>query len=672
MKISYNWLASYGKKGLFSKKLPKASLLKEVLNAHAFEVESSEEKDGDTIFDIKVLADRAHYALCHRGIVREAFMLTNTPFVEKHLEQVGQKGVQEVFVNDSVKAPTVNVLETNMCQRYMARRIDNVSVGKSPTWLSERLEGIDARSINTIVDATNFVMFDIGQPLHAFDADKVEGDIVIRFAKNNEKIIILDGREIELDKNDLVIADDKGPIAIAGVKGGKRAEVTENTRSIILESAHFNPVSVRKTSTRLNLRNESSKRFENEITPVLAKEAMERVSGLILGLSKGISGSFPKVSEVTDIYKNPVSKWTIDITASYISSMIGVSVSSEKAKYILEGEGCEVLVTEDMLVVTPPYNRLDILIPADVVDEIARIEGYKDLPSKQTPEITNNVPSDTLLYITESIKDILVSLGFSEISTYTLVPKGFYEVSYPLASDKSALREKLIPKVSESLILNSRNADLLGLQSIRVFEIGRIFPKEGEKVSIALGFSQVKKVKGINAELIIKESIDFLIKELAQKNIQIGFNFTFEINGNNVVAESDISIPSSMSDEIKDIQIEYKPLKDLMYKPFSQYPYIVRDIAFFVPSSFDEGEVFETIKATVTKSSVIKNTDVKNEQNLLVKGPDLFDKFEKDGKVSYGFRMIFQSFERTLTDEEIETIMNAVYTTVKEKGWEVR
>jgi phenylalanyl-tRNA synthetase beta chain len=639
MKVSYTWLQTYIKD-----KLPEPAELADVFNAHAFEVEGVETVGNDFIFDIKTLADRNHYALSHRGIAREAAALC-------HLK-LADDAMPEVSVNSAVYVPAVRV-ESDLCRRYVARRIDNVSVAPSPAWLSEHLEAIGARSINSIVDATNFVMFAVGQPLHAFDANKVKGTIVIRQAKAGEKIIILDGREMTLLETDLVIADDEGPLAIAGVKGGKRAEVTASTVSIILESANFDPTAVRRTSTRLGLRNDSSKRFENEITPELAGEAMARLTALILDLSpKSGAGA------VSDTYAQKAERRTIKVDAGHMNSVTGLSLSVADMVDILGRLYCETTVSGDTISIIPPFDRLDLVIPEDIADEIIRVYGYDKLVSCDTPAI-KSVAIDQAFFWSEKAKGILVSLGFSETLLYSLVAKGAFEIAYPLASDKSALRERISPKLAESLVFNARNADLLGLETVRIFEIGKVFPKEGEKMSLCIGVCQVKKRKGVTSESVLKEAVAGLE---AQLGISIGGKIEVGPHGALVEVDFDplvatLGVAGSLG------ELGFKALSaDVRYKPFSPYPFIVRDIALFVPSTTDEADVSFAIRDSLAATA----------GPLLVKGPDCFDRFEKDGKKSLGFRMIFQSFEKTLSDEEVGAFMMALYETVKGKGWEVR
>ena len=639
MNVSYTWLQTY-----FKDKLPEPTELAELFNAHAFEVEGMQALSNDTIFDIKVLPDRAHYALSHRGIAREASALSRlalAPEIPTH-----------VHSNMAVYAPAVKV-ETDLCRRYVARRIDNVKVGESPAWLREHLEAIGARSINNIVDATNFVMFALGQPLHAFDANKVQGTIVARQASAGEKIVILDGRGIALLEGDVVIADDEGPLAIAGVKGGKRAEVTASTVSIVLESANFDPTSVRKTSTRANLRNDSSKRFENEITPELAGEAMERVTALILDLCKGAGAGV-----VSDIYPNPAVRWTIEADIAYMNAVTGLSLSVADMTDILVRLRCEVKEVGGKLLIIPPFDRLDLVIAEDIADELIRVYGYDRLTSVETPDIAP-VAVDQTFFWAEKAKNALVSLGFSETLLYTLVAKGAFEISYPLASDKSALREGLSQKLSESLVSNARNADLLGLETVRIFEIGKAFPREGEKTSLCMGVSQVKKRKGVTSESVLREAVAAL-----EAAFGIALEAKIEVGAYGALVEFDfdsISAKLGPAGPLRELGFVGLP-QDKRYKPFSPYPFIVRDVALFVPSTTEEGEVQGVIQSALAAAA----------GNLLVKGPDCFDRFEKEDRKSLGFRMIFQSFERTLSDDEVNGSMEALSAALRERGWEVR
>ncbi len=358
MKISYNWLQSY-----FTKKLPKPEKLAELLTMRSFEVEqlsavsrqpsekkkkteSRELKANDWILDIDVLPNRAHDCLSHNGVAKECGALLKLNLKSKISKIQIKSQKLDKTINLSEKGAVnlnIKVNEPELCRRYAGRIVAGVKVCPSPKWLRERLEAIGQKSINNIVDATNYVMFETGQPLHAFDADKVGGGIVVRKAcparrgaKARERITTLDNQEVELDKDVLVIADEKDVLAIAGVKGGKKAEVDEKTTNIILEAANFEPVNIRKTSRRIGIRTESSLRFENEITPELAGEAMERLTGLILEIAGGEAG--PE----TDIYPKRANRYKVGVRPRDVSKLLGVDVPEEEIRGILERLGFEI------------------------------------------------------------------------------------------------------------------------------------------------------------------------------------------------------------------------------------------------------------------------------------------------------------------------------------------
>jgi len=648
MKISRNWLQTY-----FDKEIPTADKLAELFTFHAFEVEGVEKIEKttdakeDVVLDVKVLPDRAHYALSHRGIAGEVSSLTGLEVKECYI------GPIEVDIPDK---PEIIIKNPDFCRRYTARTI---SVGKMPTtspiWLKNALGSIGQRSINPIVDITNYVMYDIGQPLHAFDADKVNGALTVRPAKDGEKITLLDGREITLTAEDSVIADEEGALVIAGAKGGKRAEISESTTKIIIESANFHPTKVRRTSTKYDIRSDSSKRFENEITPELAIHGMYNVSGLIKEMMPEA-----KFGPLVNNYPNKVKQTVFDFDPAYLRERLGIEIPQEKAKKILESMGILIKESGSIWNLTIPYERLDLVIREDIVEEVGRIYGYDKVVGVLPPK--NDSHSQILpdFLVAEKIKSTLIGLGYSEVSLYSLVEEGHVETAKPLARDKAFARNNLSKGMIACVERNALNADLLGLNTIKVFEIGRIFTEDAEKVHLVLGVSIVKKIKGVKAENIINEAVKVLENILG---VEIkGKTLTNKL-GNVSVLELDLEpIVKSLKAEISAENIGLEPVSTNRYKRFSLYPFIVRDVAVFVPESVADAKVWEVIKGEIAEA---------NAEDLLTRHA-LFDTFKKDGRVSYAFRMIFQSMEKTLTDEEINTVMEAVYSGLKKEGWEVR
>src|SRR3989344_4701610 len=331
MVVSYQWLESY-----FKEKLPSPESVKETLIFHAFEVESMEKRGDDTIFDIKVLPDRAHDCLSHRGIARELSAHLKIPLVEENSNEVQE------HKKTSRPLSIVNN-EEMLCRRYAGRIVEHVTVGPSPDVLKKSLLGIGQKSINNIVDATNYVMFDIGQPLHAFDADKVIGKIVVRKAHEDEHIITLDGKDVALDSETLIIVDDEGPLAIAGIKGGTKAQITDATKTIILEAANFAPGAIRKTSRRLGIQTDSSKRFENERSPEGVKEALERVTALI----QRVAGDDLHIGALVDIYSRKPNSYIVGVSIDEVNDVLGTNLSEHDIILILKRASFEHRIVKD-------------------------------------------------------------------------------------------------------------------------------------------------------------------------------------------------------------------------------------------------------------------------------------------------------------------------------------
>ncbi len=636
MKVSYTWLQKY-----FKEQIPAPEKLADLFTFHSFEVEGH---DG-TMLDAKILPDRNPYCLSHRGIAQELHAITGAALLSIIASDVA------AVTNDSSVAEFPFAVPTQentkeMLLRYVGRRVDNLQIGESPEWLKKELTTIGARPINSVVDALNYVMYDIGQPLHAFDAEKVVGKITFRAAQEGEMITTLDGKEVKLQASDHVIADDVGPLAIAGVKGGKRAEVTSATKSIFIEAANFNSSAVRKTSMRTGIRNDSSKRFENGITSDFAMEGMKHVCAMI---SQIIPDA--KFGPIMDEYPKPEKQVSFSVSQQFIETTIGVKIPEKDILDIFQRLAIGVVADAGNFTLTIPSHRLDLRISADIADEVGRLWGYEKVPAILPHKLSVPGEVNALYFYSEKIKDALVEQGFSEIYSYSLVQEGAFEVTYPLASDKKALRTSLLEGMSKSLELNVRNADFLELDAVKIFEIGTVFPASGEITSLSIGVKQIKKVKGVNAKQIVEALLQ-----------QIGL--TGDVKESPVGAMVEINLSEHIAklpalETAPDLVVESRKI---VYAPFSPYPYIVRDIAAFVPAGMEPVEMEEVLR--------------EHAGSLLVKLRlvDVFEKKSEDGTVkkSLAFRLVFQAMDRTLTDEEVNTVMEKIYSVAKEKAWEVR
>jgi len=808
MLISYKWLSEY-----FDEKLPDPKDLVDVLNEYAFEIEGlnpsplnssdkTKEKGDDFIIDADVLPNRAHDALGYLGIAREVATITGKKlkiFEPKKEVGTGDGIITGVVLNSfqdlqGAGKIKLNVSESIFCRRYIGREISNVSVGESPAELKEKLESIGQRSINNIVDITNFVMWELNQPMHAFDTDKLDGNISVRSAKSGEKITTLDNKEVELTEDDNVIADGSDVLAIAGIKGGKKAEVNNETKNIILEAANFNPSLVRKTGNRVGIKTDSSKRFENEISPYLVEVAIERATELVL---KYASNGDTKVFDSVEHYPRPVKKFRTGVSVSEVNKLLGTEITEvevgeilnklnfeyevvenprekvlEDAKKYLgvlykfgasvmfdspdafdcsgfvcfihahsgkilprvsvdqyvfgkeiskgnalpgdlvfgnsgEGEirkktleflpgtpvpegvdhvgiylgenqvlhssrynekGVEVtelegnksfgeiigyrsyFEDEKRFAVTVPFERLDVKTTTELIEEIGRVYGYNKIPASEisVPKFKDEI--NKTHSIIKSIKNILVGEGFSEVITYSFVEKGEVAPAKPIAADKAFLRENITEGIEKALNENLKNADLLGLDQIKIFEIGKVFSDGGkEALNLSIGAMNKQGIKKPKSGDLIKEAVEKIESGL-------GLKLNAKLNPQDEVIEVDLDKIIKNSDS-PESYVEFSETEISKYKTFSQYPFMLRDVAVWIPKEIDASELENLLK--------------ENSGELLVNVKQ-FDVYEKDEKVSYAYRLVFQSDEKTLTDEEVNKIMDEINKELESRSWEVR
>ena len=483
MLISYKLLQTF-----FTKPLPKVEEVADALTFHAFEIEGTEQKGDDMVIDVKVLPNRTHDCLSHRGIAREISAILELPLAKEKEVRLKKAG-----------APSLSVeVKDKHCNRYAGLVIEGVRVGPSPEWLSSALLSLGQRSINNIVDSTNYVMFMLGQPLHAFDYAKVEGaKIVVRAGKKEEKLTTLDGKEVALD-NVMVIADEKTPLAVAGIKGGTKAEVSEGTTTIILESANFDPSAIRRTAQGIGIKTDASKRFESGLTPHLAEEALRRVAVLIVEIAGGKSGEivdvFPKVSEAVEIV----------ITLAEVNKILGTSLKAKDVSGVWKRLKFEAKEDGDTFSVVPPSERLDLAIKEDLIEEVGRLVGYDALEAKMPVESLVFPEENRAWRSADIVREVMISAGFSEVYTYSFLGEGEVEVANPVAADKKYLRNNLMNGLKLAASENLKRES-----EVRIFELGHIFGKEKgtlkEEHSFAgvMGFAKRKDVQ-------LKEDFFFL------------------------------------------------------------------------------------------------------------------------------------------------------------------
>jgi len=602
MKISYNWLQSY-----FKDKLPEPEKISEGIIFHAFEVEEMEEVGNDTVFEIKVLPDRAHDCLSHWGIAKEISAIFNLKILSHDNSETQNSKLTNLQVEVS----------NDKCSRYMGRIVRNVTVSDSPDWLKEKLNTIGQKSINNLVDIANFIMFDLGQPIHCFDLDKLNSEkLIIRQAREGEHLTTLDKKEVDLDESILIVADEKDPLAIAGIKGGLKAEVDKNTKNIIIEVANFDAVSTRKTARKINILTDAVKRYENELSPELCSITMNKITEMIINLAGG------QAEEIIDIYPSKQEGWSITVSTDYINKRLGSNFSNDEIKNVWNRLNFKYQENNNEFSIEIPFLRLDLKYPHDLVEEVIRISGYDRLEEK-IPEIEKGKLIDETYFKTLCIRRHLLDHGYSEVMTYDFKDKGDIEI-LASASDKKFLRNNLTDGLKESINLNTLNAPLLGMEKIKVFEIGTIFLKDREEMRVAFG--DKKKIEEM--------TLDEYLSKCNEAKLSVS-----EESMRHVLGDGSL-------------------ISDSNFKQWSIYPFIARDIAVWVPIDINPNNLFDIYKELG--------------RELMIKDPMLIDKFEKDGKISYAYRLVFQSYNRTLTDEEVNEIMNKISDKILSLGWQVR
>ncbi len=647
---------------------------------HSFEVEEIEKEKNDWLLDIDILPNRGPDCFSHLGVAREIAAVLNLKlrFEDYRLKEQGNK------TKDYIKVMVKNKEE---CLRYTARVITDIKVAPSPKWIQDRLKALGLKPINNVVDISNYVMLETGQPLHAFDLDKISDcKIIVRRAKKREKIITLDNERYELDKDVLVIADSKNPLAIAGIKGGKRAEIDKKTKTIVLESANFNQRVVRRGSKKIDLRTDASWRFEHGLDLDLTETAINRAAYLMEDIADG------KICQgLVDFYPQKVSPKKIKLDLDYLEDLLGVKISPMKIKNILKNLGFSVSQdsSSSQLLVWVPTFRLDIAIPEDLIEEIGRVYGYHRIPSV-FPTAALVPPERNLnIFWEDMTKKVLKEAGFSEIYSNSFVNKKeaelfnykdsrLIETDNPISADYQYLRPSLIPNLLKSVKKNQR---FFG--NIRIFELGKIFKNSKVKEKRALTGLMTGDVfygaKGIVDMLLNKlgisdiwydqyqptpeESKIFIWHPKKCAEIKVGgkeIGFLGEISGK---VMEDLKLKS----RIVVFDFDFEKLQKIAseeqeFKPISSYPSAVRDIALLVPRDVLVVDVLNKIEAAGGR---------------LIRDIDLFDIYEgeeiSEGKKNLAFHIIYQAEDRTLSSKEIDGVQDRIIKVLeKESGWEVR
>ncbi|OGZ19305.1 MAG: phenylalanine--tRNA ligase subunit beta [Candidatus Nealsonbacteria bacterium RBG_13_38_11] len=671
MLFSYNWLQSF-----FDKKLPQAKHLSELLTKHFAEVEEIKKNGNDYIFDIDIRPNRASDCFSHMGIAREISAILN--YQIKRFPSVKNTAGKQASVK-------VEVLAKSACPRYTARLVKDIKVGPSPKWLSDELKICGLRPINNIVDIANYVMLETGQPLHAFDAEKLaEGKIVVRFAKDKEKIVTLEDQKFNLSPDVLVIADSNHPIAIAGIKGGKSPEIGKSTKTIILESANFNPQVIRKSSKKLNLRTDASLRFEHGIDPNLTESAINRAAFLIGEIAGGKTAG-----SVIDVYPKKVLAKMIKLDLAYVERLLGIKISSIEIKKILERLGFEIKNSQSKIFyVKVPTFRLDVSLPEDLIEEIGRIYGYDRIPL--VSPISYLIPAKRNLNVfwEDFVKNVLKEAGFIEAYNYSFFgekeaklfgykEKELVQVENPLNQEYEYLRASLIPGLLKNVEKNISN-----FNNFKIFELGKVFKYpliEKRQLSGLILDEEFYYLKGVVDLIFEKLGIGDVWYDEHQPTPEQSSQSIWhdrkcaeiKVNGKEIgfLGEISLKILSVLGIKNKVIlfDIDFEKLSQLSseeqeYRPISRFPSAIRDIAVLVPKDVKVAEILNKIYEAGGKA---------------VRNVELFDLYEgremPEGKKNLAFHIIYQVGDRTLSSSEIDSLQRKVIKSLeKEQGWKVR
>ncbi len=640
----------------------------------------------ETVLDFEITPNRPD-CLSIEGLGREVAVSLDVPFKDP------RKNIDEMNVEnkENIEGLTVDITAPDLCYRYVARVVKDVKIAPSPAWMAKRLNSCGVRAINNIVDITNYVMLEMGQPMHAFDINSIEGKhITVRRAKAQEKIITLDDQERTLNENMLVISDDKKAVAIAGVMGGQNSEIEENTQTVVFESAVFYGGSVRKTAKAVGLRTESSSRYEKGLSPENALRAINRAVELVeqIGAGKAVEGKI-------DVYPAKQKEVKIPLQVERINLLLGTNLSKQEMINILEK--LDIKVENDIVI--PPYFRQDIESTADVAEEVLRFYGYDKLGTTLINAETTLGGKNKEQKIADSVSEFLVNSGLSEICTYGFLSEKdlakcnitgdnpyltqAVKIQNPLSEDYTLMKTTSIPSMMQMLANNNNYKN----QEVKLFDLSRVYqnknnaiengnlPEESNILTIGM-YGQKENfytLKGLVENVLELAGIPKLDvrKEQNNKMYHPGRCANFNI-GNDVIATIGEANPLLTKNyditqrvliaEINIDKITKYARKTKKYAPITKFPAVERDISMVLNEEIEVGEIEKIIQKKSKK---------------LLEEAKLFDIYRSDklgeNKKSVAYSLKFRVPDRTLTDEEVNGVMKEIVSELeKTLGAELR
>ena len=624
----------------------------------------------DTLYELDVHKHRNNDCYYHIGFAHEIGTVLG-----KKVKYPESKYTES---NDDVNNYITLKIDTERCPYYLGKMVRNVKIGESPDWIKKRITAAGMRPINNVVDISNFVMLEYGQPTHFFDADKLGKVVAVRDAKENEKLITLDEVERTLTPNDIVITDGENPTCIAGVMGGLNTEVDENTKNIFIEAAIFDAFSITKTASRLNLKSEASKRYGKGLNYEYTIAAMDRCCSL---LEEYASGEVLKGKVLHD--KVDKTEKVIDVTTDDLNGVLGMTMTNEDVEKQLDKLDFKYELNNDIFHIIIPRRRLDVEAnKADLAEEIGRLYGYNNLVDT-LPEVgTKRGVYVGDVKLRKSISKRLRELGLTEVRTYTLTDektanmfnyndKNVLALPNPMSSDKGYVRLSIIPSLLQTYTYNkSRKVD-----NINIYEISKTYDSEyveDHKVAMLTSGSYITNiVNGVNIKVdfyLLKGIVENLLKYLGFKN-----RYSFEkvevkelhpgVSAKILIDRQEVGIigkinPTLYKDDIYVCELSLTKLygytiKPLKYKEASKYPSIKKDVAFIVDNDITNKELEDAIKKAGGR---------------LLDSIDIFDIYRdiKPGKKSMAYNLTFKDDSRTLSDEEVMEVFNNIINKVSE------
>lgn len=620
----------------------------------------------DYRYEIGLTPNRAD-AASHWGVARD---------IAAYLRSKTKAADVSAFQAKDANPIAVRVDATEVAPRYSGLVISGVTVADSPDWLKEKLNVIGIRPINNIVDITNYILHDLGQPLHAFDADKIEGSaVVVRLAKEGEPFTTLDGVERKLTAEDLVIADATKPMCIAGVFGGEVSGVTEITKTIFLESAYFNARSVRKTSKRQGLKTDSSFRFERGTDPEMTVFALKKAALLIQEIAGGAVAS-----SITDVYPSPVKPYEFAVSYKRVQRLIGKDIPAEEIRGIIVALDIELLSeNEEELQVRVPAYRVDVTREVDVVEDVLRIYGYNNIELKsQIKSSLNTTEKPDKELVLNQVADLLVANGYREILNNSLTKLGFLDneeqavrLVNPLSSDLDSMRQNLLFSALTTLSYNQKRKH----PNAKYFEFGKTYFKidgeyqERQNLSLLIAGNQFEEQWSLGDKKTnfyhLKAAVDLIIKRLNIQGLQVvdaessyfDYGLSYMKGQKPLVTFGSVSAANLDKADIDgkaffatfDWELVIRSIRKnvIKFKEVSRFPSVRRDLALLV----DDAVTFDQLQ------TIAKKTERK-----LLKEINIFDVYKGDklpeGKKSYALSFILQDEEKTLNDKQIDGIIS--------------